>query len=1144
MDRGEDLIFILGKPRSGTTWLLSALEHHPQCRALTPADLGIQVGGPTKETGLFVRGLSDETIAARVAAARGDGRRLVEKTPAHLLEAERIRRLFPGAKLVLIRREPFDVVYSLVQKNEFWPTCPKTLPDAMDLYLRYERAEPRAAAAADCRVNYEDLWRDPVGELTRLCAALGLAAEPVPRLVAATRAGRSLPAALKGVFREGTPGQGRSRFGEAQAAYVEARLDEAREPVLPGVANGALAPAGAPGAPHAPGAPGAPAAPLRLLLGTNHLFGYTGSELTALTLARQLQSLGQRVTVWARHVHPAFAARAAAGLTVVERLDGLDLAAFDAAYVQHLLGALELRHRAPRLPLLHAHLGVLPFLEQPAFLDLGVHRHLAISEEVRDNLIARGVPPARIAFLRNVVDSERFRPLGPPAEPPRRALLYSYKAGAERAELIAKACATRGLSCDWIGRRPGEVDQAELPGRLAGADLVFALGRGAIEAMMCGRVPFVFDCHGGDGAVTPENIDAIARCNFSGRLHRREYDQAALAGELAAVRVADGAALRALACERFDARRGAARLLGMLAQAAVAARERAPAPAPAALGPVVQALAEARSYAEQAAALRRAGPDGALEAAPSTSAAGGARQPGVPGAAPVAAGVEAAAAAEAEAEAGAEVDGPPGGSARVLAFYLPQFHPIPENDAWWGPGFTEWTSVARGRPAFPGHDQPRLPGELGFYDLRLPEVMEAQAELARSHGVDGFCFYHYWFQGRRLLEAPVERLLVSGRPDLPFCLCWANESWTRAWDGRSDEVLIAQEYSEDDDRAHLRDLLRFFADPRYVRVQGRPLFLVYRPSRLPDPRRTAEAWREEAARAGLPGLHLCGVESFFEDRAGPEAYGFDAAVEFQPDWANLGEPLAHPAFGRHRVYDYGAFVAAQLAKPDAPYRRYPCVTPRWDNTARRPDDSLILFNADPEAYVRWLAAALRGRRSRPRDERLVFVNAWNEWGEGCHLEPDLVAGRLWLEATRRAVAAAAAEERAALARVCRFGDGFRAGPRGTRLLGPEGAVRVARDAAGGADGVRLMITCGALAAYGASPPRLEVWAGGRKAGELPFDADHQTRELLLRVQPHRDAAQVTLRASACLRQRADDGLPLAFLVAGEPLASEPERVLA
>lgn len=1139
MDRGEDLIFILGKPRSGTTWLLSALEHHPQCRALTPADLGIAVGGPTKETGLFVRGLPDEAIAARVAAARGDGRRLVEKTPAHLLEAERIRRLFPGARLVLIRREPFDVVYSLVQKNEFWPTCPKTLPDAMDLYLRYERGEPRAAAVADCSVAYEDLWRDPVGELTRLCEALGLSAAPVPRIVEATRAGRSLPDALKGVFREGTPGQGRSRFGEAQAAYVEARLDEAREPAPPGAPDGA------------------PAAPLRLLLATNHLFGYTGSELTALTLARHLQALGQRVTVWARHVHPAFAARAAAGLNVVERLDGLDLAAFDAAYVQHLLGALELRHRAPRLPLLHAHLGVLPFLEQPAFLDLDIHRHLAISEEVRDNLIERGVPPARIAFLRNVVDSERFRPLGPPAEPPRRALLYSYKAGAERAELIAKACAARGLFCDWIGRRPGEIDQAELPARLAGADLVFALGRGAIEAMMCARVPFVFDCHGGDGAVTPENIDAVARCNFSGRLRRREYDQASLAGELAAVRTADGAALRALACERFDARRGAARLLAMLAQAADAARGRAPAPAPAALGPVVQALAEARSYAEQAAALRRAEPgEGAgLAAAPAAPANAARRVPGgaavagrvdaAPGAMPAAAAeAPANAAAEAAAEAGSDVDGPPGGSARVLAFYLPQFHPIPENDAWWGPGFTEWTNVARGRPAFPGHDQPRLPGELGFYDLRLPEVMEAQAALARAHGVDGFCFYHYWFQGRRLLEAPVERMLASGRPDLPFCLCWANESWTRAWDGRSDEVLIAQEYSEDDDRAHLRDLLRYFADPRYVRVEGRPLFLVYRPSRLPDPRRTAAVWREEAARSGLPGLHLCGVESFFEDRAGPEAYGFDAAVEFQPDWANLGEPLAHPAFGRHRVHDYGAFVAAQLAKPAAPYRRYPCVTPRWDNTARRPGDSLILFNPDPEAYARWLAAALRGRRSRPRDERLVFVNAWNEWGEGCHLEPDLVAGRLWLEATRRAVAAAAAEERAALARVCRFGDGFRPGPRGTWRLGPEGVVRVARDAAAGADGVRLGVTCGALAAYGAAPPRLEVWAGGRKAGELPFDADHQTRELLLRVQPHRDAAEVTLRATACLRRPADDGLPLAFLVSGEPLASEPERVLA
>ncbi|MHB8079555.1 MAG: glycoside hydrolase family 99-like domain-containing protein, partial [Candidatus Krumholzibacteriia bacterium] len=1068
----------------------------PDCLALRPETLGIAVTTPTKETGLFVRGLADDDIVARVAAV-DDARRLVEKTPAHLLEAARIRRLFPAARLVLIRRDPHDVIYSMVQKNEFWATCPRTLPDALDLYLRYERAEPRAGDLADHAVDYAALWADPVGVLTGLCAALGLDPAPVPAIVEATRGGRSLPEALKGVFREGTPGQGRARFTPEQLAYIEARLDEAR-PV-----------AAAPGA-----------APLRVLVATNHLFAFTGSELTAFTLARQLQAKGQRVTVWARHVARDFArVFTDAGLEVIASLAGLPDDAFDAAYVQHSLGALELRDRFPRLPFVQAALGVLPYLEQPAFLDLGVARHLAISEEVRDNLLAHGVPAARIAFLRNVVDGSRFRPLRPPADPPRRALVYSYKIGAERAALVAEACRRRGLACAWIGRRPGEIDQAALAERLNDADIVFALGRGAIETMLCGRVPFVFDCHGGDGPVTPATLDAIARCNFSGRLHGRSYSVEALAEALGGVRTADGAVLRGMALERFDAGQAADRLLGLLREAVRDAAARTDVAAPSLLRPVVRALAEARSYAEQAAALNAPAP-----AAPPAAAA----SPGAPGLARI----QAVATAAPEPAAGAA--GEPG-PARVIAFYLPQFHPIPENDAWWGPGFTEWTNVARSRPAFPGHDQPRLPGELGFYDLRLPEVMAAQAALARAHGVDAFCHYHYWFGGRRLLETPVERMLASGRPDLPFCLCWANESWTRAWDGRSDEVLLAQTYGEDDDRAHARDLLRFFRDPRYLRVAGRPVFLVYRPSRLPDAARSAAVWREEAARAGLPGLYLCGVESFLEDRGDPAAWGFDAAVEFQPDWANLGEPLRNPAFGRHRVHDYADFVARQAAKPAPGWRRHPCVTPRWDNTARRPADSVVLLNAEPRLYGEWLATALAAQSALPPDARLVFVNAWNEWGEGCHLEPDLVAGRAWLEATREAVARAAAAPRAAVARALRLDTGFHADGRDRRWLGPEAKLRVTGGEAGGR-GVRLWISCAELARYDAPRPALEVWAHGRKQGELAFDADWQTRDLLLRVSPPAEHVDVTLRATACLRDAAGvaQAAPLSFALVGEP----------
>ena len=186
---------------------------------------------------------------------------------------------------------------------------------------------------------------------------------------------------------------------------------------------------------------------------------------------------------------------------------------------------------------------------------------------------------------------------------------------------------------------------------------------------------------------------------------------------------------------------------------------------------------------------------------------------------------------------------------RPIAFYLPQFHPTPENDEWWGKGFTEWTNVTKARPLFPGHYQPQLPADMGFYDLRLPEAREAQAALAREYGIHGFCYYHYWFNGRRILERPFNEVLASGKPDFPFCLCWANENWTRVWDGGEKNVLLEQKYSHEDDLAHIESLIPAFRDERYIRIDGKPLFLVYRTGLLPNPARTAEIWREAAKRA-------------------------------------------------------------------------------------------------------------------------------------------------------------------------------------------------------------------------------------------------------------------------------------------------------
>jgi lipopolysaccharide biosynthesis protein len=351
---------------------------------------------------------------------------------------------------------------------------------------------------------------------------------------------------------------------------------------------------------------------------------------------------------------------------------------------------------------------------------------------------------------------------------------------------------------------------------------------------------------------------------------------------------------------------------------------------------------------------------------------------------------------------------------RVIAFYLPQFHPIPENDEWWGRGFTEWFNVAKARPQFKDHYQPHLPGDLGFYDLRLPETRRAQADLARNHGIDGFCYYHYWFNGRRILHRPFDEVLKSGQPDLPFCLCWANEDWTRAWDGRSGNVLLKQDYNWADDLAHIAWLTRVFQDPRYLRYDGKPIFLVYRAGNLPEPIKTTELWRQEARRLGVGELFLCRVESLIRERnVDPQSQGFDAAVDFQPDWSSLGPPrrsswlwkglqclgLSERVYLEHNVYDYQQVVERMLIRPSLPYMRFPCVTPGWDNSARRIRDAVILKDSSPAIFERWLRAALE-QSPTAKAGNLLFVNAWNEWAEGAHLEPCRRWGHAYLEAVK------------------------------------------------------------------------------------------------------------------------------------------------
>ena len=342
---------------------------------------------------------------------------------------------------------------------------------------------------------------------------------------------------------------------------------------------------------------------------------------------------------------------------------------------------------------------------------------------------------------------------------------------------------------------------------------------------------------------------------------------------------------------------------------------------------------------------------------------------------------------------------------RAIAFYLPQYHPIPENDTWWGPGFTEWTNVVKAKPNFAGHYQPHLPGELGFYDLRVSEVREQQANLAREFGIYGFCYYTYWFNGTRLLNRPFDEVLRSGSPDFPFCVCWANENWTRTWDGKDHHVLIGQQHSTEDDVAFIRSLMPALRDERYIRINGRPLILVYKVDLLPDPAQTAVVWREQCVNAGLGDIYLACVHNNADPlrNINPGTIGFDAAVEFPP----LGKGIAtNPPRDRLNrkfrglCYDYAATAARFESAACHPFTYFRGVMPSWDNTARRQDAGSIFLGSSPESYQAWLDSAVSWTaRMRVGDERLVFINAWNEWGEGNHLEPDQRYGRAYLQAT-------------------------------------------------------------------------------------------------------------------------------------------------
>ena len=345
---------------------------------------------------------------------------------------------------------------------------------------------------------------------------------------------------------------------------------------------------------------------------------------------------------------------------------------------------------------------------------------------------------------------------------------------------------------------------------------------------------------------------------------------------------------------------------------------------------------------------------------------------------------------------------------RLIAFYLPQYHPFPENDGWWGKGFTEWTNVGKALPLFEGHYQPHCPIHLGYYDLRLDEVMEEQSKIARQYGIAGFAHHFYWFGGKTLMELPLQNMLKNQAVDIPFCISWANENWTRRWDGKDSEVLIAQRYSQQDARQIIQHLANYFKDDRYIRINGRPVFIVYHPRMIPEVEEMKNIWQDEAMNLGIGPLYIIGAQKDLSDDF--QKIGFDASVQFPPhgmDTMNLAPAQnwlkADPSA---RVYDYESVAANALAVQNEEVKIFRSVTLSWDNTARRQTGATILVNFSINAYRSWLSQLCQRLRRDPTltpDEKIIFINAWNEWAEGTHLEPDQRFGFAYLEATRQAL---------------------------------------------------------------------------------------------------------------------------------------------
>lgn len=344
---------------------------------------------------------------------------------------------------------------------------------------------------------------------------------------------------------------------------------------------------------------------------------------------------------------------------------------------------------------------------------------------------------------------------------------------------------------------------------------------------------------------------------------------------------------------------------------------------------------------------------------------------------------------------------------KLLSFYLPQFHPIPENDKWWGRGFTEWYNVVRAKPQFEGHYQPHLPIDIGFYDLRVPEIMEQQIEMAKIGGLAGFCFYYYWFDGKRLLDRPLDMFLEHKEWDFKFCVCWANENWTRRWDGMENDILIAQNHSKEDDLKFIEDYSRYTRDSRYIRIDNKPLLIIYRPDIFPDIKKSVKFWRDFYKRKYNEELVMAMIQTFGSHD--PNEFGFDYAIEFPPhNVAPEDLTTKFKLFSGYsgRINNVRTFMDKSREKlSKTSYNLFRGVMLNWDNTPRKGNSGNVYLNNPPHSYREWLFEACKDTlKNKPNpDERIVFINAWNEWAEGTHLEPDEKYGYGYLNATKSAL---------------------------------------------------------------------------------------------------------------------------------------------